>query len=65
MVLEIAPMRKSELVCRYCATPVKTDAGVCHCCGVELRAVLLSPCAIAIYVIGVLAFITFWLWQDF
>jgi len=25
----------------------------------------LSPCAIAIYVIGVLAFITFWLWQDF
>ena len=63
-------MRKSELVCRYCATPVKADAGVCHCRGVayptsELRAVLLSPCAIAIYVIGVLAFITFWLWQDF
>jgi hypothetical protein len=60
---------KAKITCRYCATPVKADAGECHCCGVayptsELRAVLLSPFAIAFYVVAVLAFITFWFWQD-
>ena len=48
-------MRKSNLICRYCAAPVEADAGVCHCCGVayptsEFRAVLLSPLAVAVYV---------------
>ena len=62
-------MRKLKLVCRYCGAPVKADAGVCHCCGVayptsELRAVLLSPIAIAFYVVVMLAFMTFWFWQD-
>jgi predicted amidophosphoribosyltransferase len=63
-------MRKSNLICRYCAAPVEADAGVCDCCGVayptsELRAVLLSPIAFAVYVVVVLTFITFWCWQDF
>jgi hypothetical protein len=31
----------------------------------ELRAVLLSPIAFAFFVVVVLAFITFWFWQDF
>jgi hypothetical protein len=63
-------MRKSKFVCMYCGAPVKADdAEVCHCCGVSyptsgLRAVLLSPFAIAFYVIVVLAFMTFWFWQD-
>jgi hypothetical protein len=62
-------MRKSKLVCRYCAAPVKTDAEICDCCGVayptsELRGVLLSPFAIALYVVAALALMTFWFWQD-
>ena len=60
---------KAKFICRCCAAPVEVDAGVCHCCGVSyptsgLRAVLLSPFAIAFYVIVVLAFMTFWFWQD-
>ena len=62
-------MRKSKFVCMYYGAPVKADAEVCHCCGVSyptsgLRAVLLSSFAIAFYVIVVLAFMTFWFWQD-
>ena len=62
-------MRKSKFVCMYCGAPVKADAEVCHCCGVSyptsgLRAVLLSPFAIAFFIV-VLAFMTFWFWQDF
>ena len=62
-------MRKSKFVCMYCGAPVKADAEVCHCCGVSyptsgLRAVLLSPFAIAFYVIVALAFMTFWFWPD-
>ena len=60
---------KTKFVCRYCAAPVEADAGVCHYCGVayptsELRAVLLSPYAIALYVVAALALMTFWFWQD-
>ena len=61
-------MRKSKFVCMYCGAPVKADdAEVCHCCGDPtsgLRALLLSPFAIAFYVIVALAFVTFWFWQD-
>jgi hypothetical protein len=62
--------RLPKFTCRYCAAPVEADAGVCHHCGVayptsELRAVVLSPFAIAFYVVAVLAFMTFWFWQDF
>ena len=61
---------KAKFICRYCTAPVEADAGVCHCCGVayptsEFRAVFMSPLAIAVYVVAVLAFITFWCWQDF
>ena len=60
----------AKFKCRYCDAPVEADAGVCHCCGVAyptslLRAVLLSPFVIAFYVVAVLAFMTFWFWQDF
>jgi len=61
-------MSKSEL-CRYCAATVEAGAWHCHCCGVshptsELRAVFLSPVAFALYIIVVLAFMTFWFWQE-
>jgi hypothetical protein len=63
-------MQLAEFKCRHCAAPVEADAGVCHCCGISyptsaLRSVLLSPIAFAVYVVAVLAFITFWFWQDF
>ena len=62
--------RLPKFNCRHCAAPVKADAGVCHHCGAayptsEHRAVVLSPVAIAVYVIAALAFMTFWFWQDF
>jgi hypothetical protein len=49
---------------------VEAGAWRCHYCGEahptsEFRAVVFSPFAIAFYVIAVLAFITFWFWQDF
>jgi hypothetical protein len=49
---------------------VEADAGRCHRCGVayptsELKAVALSPTAVPFYIVTVLAFITFWFWQDF
>jgi hypothetical protein len=55
--------------CRCCAAAVEAGVGVCPGCGVAyptsgLRAVLLSPFAVAFYIIVVLAFMTFWFWQD-
>jgi hypothetical protein len=63
------PGNDNVIFCRCCDAPVKVGAAVCDCCGVayptsELRALVLSPFAIAIYVIAVLAFMTFWFWQD-
>jgi hypothetical protein len=48
---------------------LRLDAWRCHHCGEahptsEFRAIVLSPFAIAVYVVAVLAFITFWFWQE-
>ena len=56
---------KAELTRRCCAATVEAGAWRCHHCGEarptsELRAVVLSPFALAFYVVAVLAFITFW-----
>jgi hypothetical protein len=61
---------KAELTCRCCAASVETGAWRCHHCGEahrtsDLRAVVLSPFALAFYIVAVLAFMTFWFWQDF
>ena len=63
-------MHTRELTCRCCAATVEAGAWHCHHCGEahptsELRATVLGPFAIAIYIIAILAFITFWFWQDF
>jgi hypothetical protein len=54
--------------CRSCRFPVKRGAGRCHNCGAvyptsEFLAFALSPFAIAVYVVAILAFITFSYWQ--
>jgi hypothetical protein len=64
----LGAMRKTKLVCWHCAAPVKADGRSCDCCGVayptsELRAVILSPFALAFYVVAVLNFITLLLWH--
>ena len=61
--------RLAKFNCRCCAAPVETGAWRCHCCGEayptsEFRAIVLSPFAIAFYVVATLAFITFWFWQE-
>jgi hypothetical protein len=67
---EMHTRKKTEMTCRCCAATVEAGAWRCHHCGeahptLGLRAVVLSPFAIALYIIATLAFITIWFWQDF
>ena len=61
---------KAKFICRCCVAPVEAGAWRCHYCGEAhptsgLRAVVLSPFALAFYIVAVLAVMTFWFWQDF
>jgi hypothetical protein len=63
-------MQAKFLNYRCCQVLQEAGAWRCDSCGIayptsELRALILGPAAIAVYIVAVLAFITFRFWQDF